>query len=76
MGFSDGPYQDHVDFIGSSLTDMYEGYIGGFTCYTFMTNPAVTLTWYNGSTVFSPDTPASVIKRVGLSALKPPNLNL
>lgn len=55
---------------------MYEGYIGGFTCYTFITNPAVTLTWYNGSTVFSPDTPASVIKRVGLSALKPPNLNL
>lgn len=58
-----GPYQDHVDFIGSSLTDMYEGYIGRFTCYTLMTNPAVTLTWYNGSTVFSPDTPASVIKR-------------
>lgn len=71
LGFSDGPYQDSVYLTGSS--DWYEGYPGGLTCYSTLSNPAVTLTWYNGSTVFSPETPVSVIKRVGLNALKPSN---
>lgn len=56
-----GPYQDSVYLTGSS--DWYEGYPGGLTCYSTLSNPAVTLTWYNGSTVFSPDSPVSVIKR-------------
>lgn len=37
-----------------------EGLIGTWVCRVSETNPAVTLTWYNGSTEFTPDTPPVV----------------
>ncbi|XP_062570195.1 uncharacterized protein LOC134232252 isoform X2 [Saccostrea cucullata] len=55
-----GPYDDHVTFSGRETG--VEGYGTAWVCYGGFTNPAVSITWYNGSTEFSPDTPLIVDK--------------
>nr|XP_022327853.1 uncharacterized protein LOC111127117 [Crassostrea virginica]XP_022327854.1 uncharacterized protein LOC111127117 [Crassostrea virginica]XP_022327855.1 uncharacterized protein LOC111127117 [Crassostrea virginica]XP_022327856.1 uncharacterized protein LOC111127117 [Crassostrea virginica]XP_022327857.1 uncharacterized protein LOC111127117 [Crassostrea virginica]XP_022327858.1 uncharacterized protein LOC111127117 [Crassostrea virginica] len=58
-----GPDEDKMELSGTETTR--EGLIGMWVCRVSETNPAVTLTWYNGSTEFTPDTPPVVRDMTG-----------
>ncbi|XP_062606039.1 uncharacterized protein LOC134267843, partial [Saccostrea cucullata] len=59
-----GPYDDYVSLQVDRAEMEVEGNRMTWICYGGFTNPAVSITWYNGSTEFSPDTP-SIVEKYG-----------